>query len=131
MWDHLTRLIGIQRALTTAHHPQADGQTEIMNQTLEIALLAFINPERNNWSSLLSEFAYSYNTSVHTATKQTPAYLLRGFQPLGKSDLLAGTGAYIPSPASESQSAQDFAEEMEKVRMEAKDALRVAQSYQE
>src|ERR1041384_2433370 len=37
-WEHLTNKIGIKRALTTAYHPQADGQTEIMNQILEIAL---------------------------------------------------------------------------------------------
>ncbi len=31
-------LMGIKRALTMSHHPQADGQTEVLKQTLEIAL---------------------------------------------------------------------------------------------
>jgi len=30
--------MGMKRALTTAYHPQADGQTEIMNQTFKISL---------------------------------------------------------------------------------------------
>lgn len=37
-WGEVCRLMGMKRALTTAHHPQADGQTENLNQTLEIAL---------------------------------------------------------------------------------------------
>jgi hypothetical protein len=41
-WKEICRLMGMQRALTTAHHPQADGQTEIMNQGLEIALRAYV-----------------------------------------------------------------------------------------
>ena len=36
-WEHLTFLTGITRSLTTAYHPQADGQSEVMNQVLEIA----------------------------------------------------------------------------------------------
>ena len=33
-WGEICRLMGTKRSLTTAHHPQADGQTEILNQTL-------------------------------------------------------------------------------------------------
>ena len=37
-WKEICNKMGMKRALTTAYHPQADGQTEIMNQTLEISL---------------------------------------------------------------------------------------------
>jgi hypothetical protein len=131
LWSHLTNLLGIKRALTTAHHPQADGQTEIMNQILEIGVRAYVNPTKDNWSPLLPEFAYSYNTSIHTSTSFSPAYLLRGYQPLSPAELLAETSEFIPRLTNESLPASAFAEEMEAMRSKAKDALRLAQSYQE
>jgi transposase InsO family protein len=54
-WEHLTSKIGIKRSLTTTYHPQA-GQSEIMNQILEIALRAYVAPSRDDWSSLLPAF---------------------------------------------------------------------------
>ncbi|KEP45716.1 putative Transposon Tf2-1 polyprotein [Rhizoctonia solani 123E] len=130
-WEHLVSMLGIKRALTTAYHPQADGQTEIMNQTAEIAIRAFTNPAKDDWVKILSGFAYSYNTSTHTSTNQTPAFLLRGFQPLTTSDLLAQTSERIHRPAQESQSAEDFKNSMDTSIELAKDALRVAQAHQQ
>jgi len=60
---------GNERALTTAYHPQADGQTKIMNQTLEISLRAYIGPDRDDWVSSLDGLALSYNSTHHTATR--------------------------------------------------------------
>jgi hypothetical protein len=73
--------MGSKRALTTAYHPQADGQTEILNQTLEVAIRAFTNFDWNNWNSLLTKLSFTYNNTPHTATGYTPAYLLYGFKP--------------------------------------------------
>jgi len=39
----LNNLLGIQTKLSTAYHPQADGQTERINQELEQYLRVFIN----------------------------------------------------------------------------------------
>ncbi len=47
-WKEVCQLMGMKRALTTSHHPQADGQTEILNQGLEIALRAYIGPNRDD-----------------------------------------------------------------------------------
>jgi hypothetical protein len=60
--------MGMKRALTTAYHPQADGQTEVMNQSLEISLRAYIGPKQDNWVSSLNGLALSYNSTSHTAT---------------------------------------------------------------
>ena len=77
----------IKRALTTAHHPQADGQTEIMNQVLETALRSYVNPELNDWSSYLEPFTLAYNSTPHSATDFTLAFLLYGFNPLTRTTL--------------------------------------------
>lgn len=126
--------MGSKRALTTAYHPQADGQTEILNQTLEVALRAFSNFDRNNWSQLLSRIAFAYNNAPHTATKQVPVTLLYGFkpnEPLGI--LLNHNSGNIPRPSLEmtKEDTKQFIEEFEGIRMAAKDALARAQAVYE
>ena len=78
----------MKRALTTAYHPQADGQTEIMNQMLEISLRAYNGPDRDDWVLSLGGLALSYNSTPHTATGFSPAYLLRGYVPITGSSLI-------------------------------------------
>lgn len=52
-------LMGMQQALTTAHHPQADGQTENLNQTFEIVLRAYVGPKWTGWDECLDSLALS------------------------------------------------------------------------
>ncbi|QRW03556.1 Ty3/Gypsy polyprotein/retrotransposon [Ceratobasidium sp. AG-Ba] len=130
-WEHLTSLVGVQRSLTTAYHPQADGQSEIMNQTLEIALTVFVFPSMDNWSDLLNDFSFAYNTMEHTSTGFTPSYLLLGFEPLRPSDLLASTSKSIARPTVEDPKAVNFAEMMQAIRSQAQDALKLAQAHME
>ena len=80
--------MGMRWSLTTSYHSQANGQMEIMNQGLEISIHAYISPDQDNWSEMLDALALSYNTSPHTATGFSPAYLLRGFQPITSTTLL-------------------------------------------
>src|SRR5258708_31184460 len=80
-WREVCLIMGARRSLTTAYHPQADGQSEILNQTIEVALRAYINKDKNNWVDLLPSMAFAYNNTPHTATKYTPSWLLMGYQP--------------------------------------------------
>ena len=41
-WKEICDQMGMARLLTTAYHPQADGQTEVLNQSLEISLRAYV-----------------------------------------------------------------------------------------
>src|SRR5882762_3846191 len=43
-WKEICDRMGMTRSLTTAYHPQADGQTEVLNQSLEISLRAYVGP---------------------------------------------------------------------------------------
>ena len=80
-WESICKQMGIKQALTTAYHPQADGQTEIMNQILEIAIRAYINSERDDWINILDGFSLASNTSIHSGTGFSPSFLLYGYQP--------------------------------------------------
>ena len=47
-WKEFCLYLDIKRLMATTYHPQTDGQTENLNQTLEIALRAYINESMNN-----------------------------------------------------------------------------------
>ena len=95
--------MGMIRFLTTAYHSQADGQTEVLNQSLEISLSAYVGLSRNDWVKYLDALALSYNTTPHTATTFAPAYLLRGYILTTRSTLIYHPEG-IARPATESGS---------------------------
>jgi hypothetical protein len=139
-WSEICTLMGMKRALTTAYHPQADGQTEILNQTLEIALRAYVGPSRSDWSDHLDALKLSYNSTPHTSTGFSPAYLLRGYHPTTFSTLLSGPTP-VQRPHNEDiiaggdrvvidQKAQDMIDEFTANRSRAKEALLLAQVFQ-
>jgi hypothetical protein len=132
--------MGMKRALTTSYHPQADGQTENLNQTLEIALRAYAGPSRNDWANYLDGFALSYNSTPHTSTNFSPAFLLRGYHPVTASTIISNSAA-IQRPINESgtrggdisvinEKAQLMIDEFEASRTRAKESLLLAQIFQ-
>ena len=61
----------IHKKLSTAYHPQANGQTEQQNQTLENYLCAYINYLQDDWVSLLPTAEFAYNNSFNATIKGT------------------------------------------------------------
>jgi transposase InsO family protein len=80
-WEELCQMLGIERRLSTAYHPQTDGQTERMNQTLEQYLRIYVNDEQDNWVSLLPNAAFAYNATVQNTTKMSPFFANFGREP--------------------------------------------------
>ena len=123
--------MGSWRVLTTAYHLQADGQTKILNQTLEVALWAYINFDHNNWSELLSKIAFTYNNTPHSATGYVPAQLLYGFRPNELISYIQGENQQnIPRPSLDKimkPDSKEFINEFDGLRITAKDALHKAQ----
>lgn len=130
-WKEVCRLMKIERSLTTSYHPQADGQTEILNQTLEIALRAYIGPSRDDWSDHLDGLRLSYNTSPHSATGYSPAYLLRGYHPITGGTLM-NPGPSIPRSVSDTShpEAGDMVDGFMADRHDAQEALYLGQVHQ-
>jgi transposase InsO family protein len=79
-WAEFCRLLGIKLKLSTAHHPQTDGQTEIMNQYLEQRLRPFVNYYQDNWSELLPMMDYAQLTLPHSSTGMSPFEVRNGFK---------------------------------------------------
>ena len=61
----LYQLLGIGLAMTTAYHPQSDGQTERVNQELEQYLRVFVNQRQDDWDDLLP-LQSSNTTTMYT-----------------------------------------------------------------
>jgi len=80
-WETITGILKIKRGMSTAFHPQTDGQTKRVNQSIEPYLHTFCNYEQNNWSEMLPMGEYAYNNSVTTATGLSPFYVNYGFDP--------------------------------------------------
>ena len=68
----LNRMLGIEIKLSIAFHPQADGQTEQMNQELEQYLRFFIDHRQKDWLKWLVSAKFAVNNKVHIATKVLP-----------------------------------------------------------
>ncbi|KAM4064780.1 reverse transcriptase (RNA-dependent DNA polymerase) [Hirsutella rhossiliensis] len=73
--------LGTKHKLSTAYHPQTDGQTERLNQTLEQYLRCYISYEQNDWVKWLPTAQLAYNSSVTETTKLSPAYANYGYNP--------------------------------------------------
>jgi hypothetical protein len=80
-WSELCRRIGIERKLSTAAHPQTDGQTERTNQTFEQYLRAFVNYRQDDWSELLHFAEMAMNNAVNRSSKRSPFEINYGFSP--------------------------------------------------
>ncbi|XP_059295620.1 uncharacterized protein LOC132048955 [Lycium ferocissimum] len=89
-WQELFTLQGVQLHRSTAYHPQTDGQTEVLNRTLETYLRCFCSDCPTDWSNYLPLAEWWYNTTYHTAIRCTPYEVLYGQKPHIHLPYLAG-----------------------------------------
>jgi len=81
LWKETTKQLGIERRLSTAFHPQTDGQTERTNSTLEQYLRAYVNYQQDNWKELLPIAEFAYNNGYQESIKRTPFFANYGVNP--------------------------------------------------
>lgn len=80
-WKEFCQLLGIQLKLSTSHHPQTDGQTEIVNQLIVNRLRPFIDHYQNDWSDKLPVLDHAAATLVQDSIGVSPFQLVYGYQP--------------------------------------------------
>lgn len=81
-WIEVCNLIGATQAMSTAFHPQTDGQSERMNRVLEDMLRHFVSPTQENWEELLPVAEFAINNAYVSSIGMTPFELNQGWQPL-------------------------------------------------
>jgi len=72
VWKEFLGLLKIRPRMSIAFHPQTDGQTERLNQTIEVYLQAFVTQEQNDWVALLPMAELAYNNSVTIGNGMSP-----------------------------------------------------------
>ena len=77
----LCKRLGILPKLSTVHHPQTDGQTDVMNQEVQQYLRLFCAEEQETWSDWLGLAQFTINNRQHSATKFSPFQLTRTYTP--------------------------------------------------
>ena len=113
----LNRLLGIQTSLSTAFHPQTDGQTERVNQEIEQYLRIFINQRQDDWAEWIPLAEFAYNNRIHSSTRRTPFELDSGQHPRMGTE---------PRMTTNVEAAEEFVERIQKATEEAKAALHQA-----
>ncbi|GJR73801.1 putative reverse transcriptase domain-containing protein [Tanacetum coccineum] len=77
-WQTLQKALGTQLDMSTAYHPQTDGQSERTIQTLEDMLRACVIDFGGNWDVHLPLAEFSYNNSYHSSIRCAPFEALYG-----------------------------------------------------
>lgn len=80
-YQDLTKRLGITLTKSTRNHPQTDGQSERVIQTLNRMLRSYTTQYAEYWDQLLPMIEFAYNSTYNTAIHDTPFRLDLGFNP--------------------------------------------------
>ena len=111
----LASILGIKLALSTAYHPQTDGQTKRMNQEVEKYLRAYVGYHQNDWTNWLPSCQFAMNNTKKSSTGFTPFELNYGRHP--------NPGSAPVQVSSNTPALEDFAKHLQQSQEIAKRAL--------
>jgi hypothetical protein len=81
LWQELFRLTQTELRMSSARHPETDGQTERVNQCLEGFLRCFVSSCQKQWLQWMPLAEFWYNTTLHSALGKSPFEALYGHPP--------------------------------------------------
>ena len=82
----LCQLLTVERCLSTAYHPQSDGQVERMNRIVQEVLRHYVSPRADNWDRLLPLVEFAINSAKQESTGFSPFQLNYGRNPSSPLD---------------------------------------------
>ncbi|GAB5489762.1 MAG: hypothetical protein Pars2KO_33320 [Parasphingorhabdus sp.] len=80
-WKELFRLLHTKLRMSTAYHPQSDGQSEVSIRTFENFLRPYVEDNPTGWYQLLPLMEFAANNARNASTGYTPFFLLHGQHP--------------------------------------------------
>lgn len=80
-FQHLSQQYGMRQKISSAFHPESDGQTERANRVLEDTLRHFVSPTQDDWDLLLPVVEFAVNNAKQASTGYSPFYLNYGRHP--------------------------------------------------
>jgi hypothetical protein len=120
-WRAFATRAGMMLKMSSAYHPETDGQTERANKTLEQILRAYVSPRQDDWDEYLAMAEFACNNAVNASTGYTPFHLNNGMSPRTSLDIALG----LPAPVG-----MDPLKEREEALADAKRSLQEAQARQ-
>jgi hypothetical protein len=118
--------LGIKTALSTAYHPQSDGQTERVNQEIELYLQNFCNHRQTDWAKWLPYAEFTLNNWVNQSTKHSAFELIYGYTPNWEAIDLEGR---VPTAGNWIKNAEEKRKEAQAAMEMAREIM--AKSYNE
>ena len=86
-WRNLWKKLGTELQFSSSHHPQTDGQTEVVNMSLVAMLRSLVKKNIREWESLLPHAEFAYNCSTSQTTGCSPFEAVYGMNPISPLDL--------------------------------------------
>ena len=83
----LGRILGYELALSSAYHPQTDGETERVNQEIETYLRIYCGENPSSWADNIPMAEFVHNIRPHSTTGKSPFQLIMGYQPQALPDI--------------------------------------------
>jgi hypothetical protein len=87
-WKTLFSQLQTKLNISSAYHPQTDGQTERTHRTIEQILRSFVQNQHIEWYDYLPLAEFSYNNSRHSSTTFSPFEAIYGFTPITPPTLI-------------------------------------------
>jgi hypothetical protein len=81
LWNAICYRLRIKANLSTAFHPESDGQTEISNAFMEQFLRKYIDFSQEDWEDWLPMAEFSANNVASASTGMSPFFANKGFHP--------------------------------------------------
>jgi len=88
LWKTLMAKLSVKLLFSSASHPQTDGQTKVVNQSLGTLLRVLIKKNLKDWEECIPHAEFAYNRAKHSTTKMSPFMIVYGFEPLIALDIL-------------------------------------------
>ena len=105
---------------TSGYHPEGDGQTERVNQTLEQYIRVYCNYQQDNWSELLPLAEFAYNNAPNATTGVSPFFANKGYHP---------NISIHPERDLASARAQEFVTDLDELHTTLRESIAQAQVY--
>jgi hypothetical protein len=77
----LGKALNMKLHFTSGYHPEGDGQTERVNQTLQQYLRIYCSFQQDNWHTLLPVAEFCYNNTPSSTTRVSPFFANKGYNP--------------------------------------------------
>ena len=123
-WARFCDMVGIQKRISTAYHPQTDGSTERANADIKKLLTRCVSEELDNWAEKLPQVEFAFNAMPSSSTGFSPFFLGHGYHP--EAIQLARDARTTHDERSPAQRGETVAKKLVDCAKEAEEALYLA-----